>query len=162
MKKLLLAALATIATTVGAQMPVPLLDNAPPEKVIDLAVWRAAAPALQAALECKTKITPKIAALRPLLVTNERDQWEMIPPEPFSVLGLPVDAVVIYMDRDEQMGHSYTSIIMSKSLAEVRAAAKIKPKNDGRNTKIGNLGVGQPHGPDSVELTCTIAGKWQD
>jgi hypothetical protein len=162
MKKLLLSALATIATAAGAQMPVPLLDNAPPEKVIDLAVWRAAAPALQAALECRTKITPKIAALRPLLVTNERDQWEMIPPEPFSVLGLPVDAVVIYMDRDEQMGHSYTSIIMSKSLAEVRAAAKIKPNNDGRNTKIGNLGVGQPHDPDSVELTCTIAGKWQD
>lgn len=162
MKKLLLAALATAATTVFAQMPVPLLDSGLSEKVIDLNVWRAAAPALQAALACRTKITPKIAALRPLLTTNDRDQWEMIPPEPFSVLGLPVDAVVIYMDRDEQMGHSYTSIIMSKSLAEVRAAAKIKTKNDGRNTKIGNLGVGQPHGPDSVELTCTIAGKWQD
>lgn len=159
MKKLLLAALTITSSTVFAQMPVPLLDSVP---AIDLAVWRAAAPALQAALECRTKITPSLAALRPLLKKNDRDQWEMFPPEAFSVFGLPVDAVVIYIDRDEEMGHSYTSIIMRKSLAEVRTAARINPKIDGRNTKIGSLGAAQPRGPESVELTCTVAGKWQD
>lgn len=161
MKKLFLAALTLTSLSAFAQMPVPLLD-APAAKGIDLATWKAAAPTLQAALECRTKITPKIAALRPLLPKNTLDQWDLTPPEAFTVFGLKVSRVVIYMDSEGEMGHSYTSVIEGKSLADVRAAAKIKPKNDGRNTKIGGLDVGQPHGPDSVEVTCTIAGKWQD
>lgn len=161
MKKLLLAALTITSAAAFAQMPVPLLD-APATQDIDLATWKAAAPALQAALECKTQITPKIAALRPLLPKNSMDQWELIPPQAFTVFGLPVSKVIIYMDHAGEMGHTYTAVFVDKSVADVSAAAKIKPKNDSRKTKIGYLGVGQPRGPETVDLSCTVAGTWQD
>jgi hypothetical protein len=162
MKKLLLATLAITSATAFAQMPVPLLDSVPVTKSIDMATWKAAAPTLQAALECRTKITPKLATLRPLLPKNETDQWELTPPEEFSVFGLPVSSVVIYMDSEGQMGHTYTSVIVGKSLADATAAAKIKPKKTGRATKVGDLTVHQPRGPDTVEVHCTVAGTWQD
>lgn len=161
MKKLLLAALTITSAATFAQMPVPLLD-APAAQDIDLATWKAAAPALQAALECKTQITPKIATLRPLLPKNSMDQWELAPPQAFTVFGLPVSKVIIYMDHAGEMGHTYTTVIADKSVAHVSTAAKIKPKNDSRKTKIGYLGVGQPRGPETVELSCTVAGTWQD
>lgn len=162
MKKLLLVALTITSATVFAQMPVPLLD-ALAAQGIDLATWKAAAPTLQAALECRTKITPKMAAMRSLLPKNENDQWELEPPQAFTVFDLPVSRVIIYMDHAGEMGHTYTAVIASKSLADVRTAAQIKPRgNGGRNTKIGGLTVDQPHGTQTVELHCTVAGKWQD
>jgi hypothetical protein len=162
MKKLLLAALTITSATAFAQMPVPLLDNAPATKSIDIATWKAAASTLQAVLECRTKITPKLATLRPLIPKNETDQWELTPPEAFTVFGLPVSSVVIYMDSEGQMGHTYTSVITGKSLAVATAAAKINPKKTGRTTKVGDLTVHQPRGPDTVEVHCTVAGQWQD
>lgn len=162
MKKLLLAALTLTSITAFAQLPVPLMDSASTAKTVDLGAWKAAAPTLQSALECRTKITPQMTAMRSLLPKNKTDQWELTPPQPFTVFGLPVSNVVIYIDSTGEMGHTYTAVIAGKSLADVRAAAQIKPKSNGRNTKVGGLSVSQAHGPATVELGCTVAGKWEE
>lgn len=59
MKKMIIAVLTMTSASAFAQMPVPLIDN---DEVSSPAHWKAAAPIMQAALECRKIISPSDSA----------------------------------------------------------------------------------------------------
>ena len=146
-------------TAAHAQMPVPLLDN-DPAAPNNAALWAVAGPMLKAALECREDLPnhPTTRALLPHKPTGEEQHYRLIPPAGFRVFGLPVAEIEVWIDDgSDGPGHSYTSHIRSKTLAEVATAASLnKGKNfPHRKTRMGTLMVDQPSGPESVQLTCT-------
>jgi hypothetical protein len=100
---------------VQAQMPVPILsehhEEAPAEEgeprikastpmTPGSKTWAAAAPLLRQGLECRKLINPKHPALEALLPTKDgTNQWTLIPPQAFKVLGFPVQSIVLQIPR---------------------------------------------------------------
>ena len=146
-------------TAAHAQMPVPLLDN-DPAAPNNAALWAVAGPMLKAALECREDLPdhPTTRALLPRKPVGEEQHYRLIPPAVFRVFGLPVAEIEVWVDdgRGEQ-GHSYTSHIRGKTLAEVATAATLNKGKSAPNRKtlVGTLMADQPSGPESVQLTCT-------
>jgi hypothetical protein len=62
--------------------------------------WAAAATLLRQGLECRRLINPKHPALEALLPTKDgTNQWTLILPSAFKVLGFPVQTIVIQIPR---------------------------------------------------------------
>lgn len=148
MKTFALIAAAMLCTPAIAQMPVPLLDNAN-----GAAQWKAAAPLMQAGLECRQRINPDAPALRALL-PKDKEQWELIPPNGFSVFGLPVQSITIYIDPTGEMGATYTAVVAA-SKSSVASTANLHKQ---RKTKIGSLAVGAGDRPSLSAIICTVNG----
>jgi len=133
-----------------AQMPVPLLNN--DAVVANPAQWKNAAPILQAGLECRQQINPDNPALRPLFPRNNVDQWKIVPPKGFTVFGLPVQLITIYIDPSGELGASYTASVAAPKAAAIKAAKL----NRQRKTKIGILMAQQGiDDPSLTDITCT-------
>lgn len=143
-----------------AALPAALVQAA---DSISPAQWEAAAPHLQAALECRQRINRAHPALRPLLPRNRSGLWELTPPTPLTVFGLPVSRISIYIDPSGEMGASYTAFMAGQTIASLAKAATLKgdPSEPGRKTRVGMLTAGQAYGPATAEFTCTVMGTWQ-
>ena len=155
MKKIsfLILCAAIVCPHVLAQMPVPLLDNetsTPPSPQ-----WKAAAPILQAALECRQRLDPNSRILRPLLPPNDTSQWELTPPRGFTVFGLPVQAITLYIDPDGEMGASYAASVPVSKVA-AKNATKLTAK---RSPKVGSLMVQQSSQGPLTDIVCTVNGS---
>lgn len=129
---------------------------APAAHALDAAQWQSVAPAIQAALECRAKPDTAGAAWK-LLPRDPSGGIEPIkPPVAFSVFGVPVREVSIFIDPDGELGESYTADL-GASVAAVRKAAKLSA--EGRATKMGTLSLTEE---DSPKLTCTVAGTYDE
>ncbi|MDR2188794.1 MAG: hypothetical protein LBE62_12230 [Azonexus sp.] len=123
---LLATALLLANTPVMAQMPAALLDNAAvtgtPEQ------WKAARPALLAALECRKKLNPKDPALRPLL--TKKIDLTLIPPQGFTAFGLPVQSIhIATTDPDDEV--SYGTVVAATDAMAEKAVKPYKKKAKG-------------------------------
>lgn len=148
----LFAVVALVSASAMAQMPPALLDN---DATTNPAHWKAAAPVMQSALECRKRINPASPALRPLLPRNDVGQWELVPPKGFTVFGLPVQSITIYIDPDGEMGASYTATVAAPKNVAVSAAQL----NKQRKTEIGSLMAEQGARPSLTNITCTVSGS---
>lgn len=130
---------------------------APAAHALDAAQWKAVAPALQAALECRTKPDMTTAAWQALPHDGTGGVGPFTPPAPFTVFGLPVRQVTLFIDTSGELGESYSADVEA-SVAAVRAAAKLNASG-GRTTKMGELMLADG---DGRQLTCTIAGSYDE
>ena len=130
---------------------------APAAQAIDATQWQAVAPAIQAAVECRAKPDTTAAAWK-ALPRDESGGIEAIkPPAPFTVFGLPVQEVSIFIDPDGELGESYTATLGTNAAA-VRKAAELSTAG-GRTTTMGELMLGDGGAP---QLTCTVAGTYDE
>lgn len=127
-----------------AAMPVVLIDgNAP-----NLERWLTIEPAVQAALECRQTLpTTTLRGFPP----SEPGSWTLIPARSFSVFGLPVAQVRLFIDPDGDLGASYTAVIEKRSLEQVHRQLELT----GNRGRIGQLSADRPG--QHVELSCTVA-----
>ncbi|MDR3087592.1 MAG: hypothetical protein LBU45_06535 [Azoarcus sp.] len=151
MKKLALLALTALSSASAmAQTPATLSDNN--ATTADPAQWKTAASIMQSALECRQRINPTDPALRPLLPKNETNQWALIPPKGFSVFGLPVQLISIYIDPTGELGASYTaSVTASKAVA-----AKAAQLSGQRKTGSGSVRIDRGRRALLTGITCTV------
>ncbi len=130
---------------------------APAAQAIDATQWQALAPAIQAAVECRAKPDTTAAAWK-ALPRDESGGIEAIkPPAPFTVFGLPVQEVSIFIDPDGELGESYTATLGTNAAA-VRKSAKLSTEG-GRTTTMGELMLSDGGAP---QLTCTVAGTYDE
>ncbi len=148
----LFTAVALLSASAMAQMPTALLDN---DATANTAHWKAAAPVMQSGLECRQRINPATPALRPLFPRNDVGQWELVPPKGFTVFGLPVQSITIFIDPDGELGASYTATVAAPKNVAVKAAQLGKQ----RKTGIGSLMAEQGARPSLTNITCTVNGS---
>lgn len=134
-----------------------VLLAAPAAHALDAAQWRAVAPLVQAAIECRAKPDTAAAAWKSL----PRDEYGGIapikPPAPFVVFGLPVREVSIFIDPEGIEGESYTAKI-DATPAAVRKAARFTTES-GRATDMGGLTLTEDR---LTWLTCTVQGAYNE
>jgi len=154
-KFFLLLLTALTGTAAMAQMPVSLLDN---DASANSLQWEAAAPVIQAGLECRQHINPDDPALSHLPPPNEFSQWELVPPKGFSVFGLPVQAITLYIDPTGEMGASYTASVA----ATEELVAKTLESNSQHENAVGSLRAQPSHQyPSLTDIICTVMGYWE-
>ena len=124
-------------------MPVVLIDG----NASNLERWLTIEPAVQAALECR-QVLPA-ATLRGI-PPSDPGSWTLTPARSFTVFGLPVAQVRLFIDPDGELGASYTAVIEKRSLEQVRRQLEFA----GNRGRIGQLSVDQPG--QHIELTCTV------
>lgn len=170
-----------------AQMPVPVLSEqheaeAPAEEeepkikastpmTPSNKAWAAAAPLLRQGLECRELINPKHPALEALLPTKDgTNQWTLIPPQAFKVLGFPVQSIVLQIPRPtEQQYDQFPSYVTTVSAprstvwpAVKNYVARMKKTNDliHLNEEVENdmaalqLDVTDGEKPDTAKISC--------
>ena len=126
-----------------AAMPVVLIDGNTP----NLERWLTIEPAVKAALECRQALPA--ATLRGI-PPSEPGNWTLTPARSFTVFGLPVAQVRLFIDPDGELGASYTAVIEKRSLEQVRRQLEFA----GNRGRIGQLSADQPG--QHIELTCTV------
>ncbi|MCL2831441.1 MAG: hypothetical protein FWD77_12015 [Betaproteobacteria bacterium] len=107
--------------------------------------WKAAKPVLQALLECRGEDRINDPALQPLLQPNSEYEWELTPPNDFTVFGLPVQKIT-FVNTESGAGILYTSIIPGKTINEIVAAAKLKNDEHGFYTRGSKCEEGEGEG----------------
>jgi hypothetical protein len=127
----IIAAAALTSASALAQMPASLHDN---DAVASPAQWAAAAPILQAGLECRKAIDPAVPALRALLPKNDSHQWELVPPKGFAVFGLPVQSITLYIDSSGD--YSYTASVVASMAAANKAVRQSVKQIDNSSLRI--------------------------
>ncbi|KWV12094.1 hypothetical protein ISN34_07965 [Xanthomonas translucens pv. translucens] len=127
----------------------------PAAHALDAAQWRAVAPAVQAAVECRAKPDTNTTAWQALPRDQFGDITPIKPSAPFTVFGLPVSEVSISIDPDGVEGDSYTAKIASSTKA-IKAAAKLDTEGH-RETGIGTLEI-----DDMGQLTCVVPGSYSE
>lgn len=130
---------------------------APAAHALDAAQWRAVAPALQAALECRAAPDTTTAAWKALPREASGGIAPLAPPAPFTVFGLPVREVLVFIDPDGELGASYTTGFTASREA-VRKAARLDD-DGGRETSMGALALSAD---DEVRLSCTVMGTYDE
>jgi len=154
-KQALLIAAAMTCTGAMAQMPSPLFDN---DEITRPRQWETAAPIIQAGLECRQHIDPETPALRPLFPDDKNWQWELVPPQGFSVFGLPVQNITIFIDPTGEMGASYTASVAAPEAFTHKTLQAHKP----RENAIGSLMAQPTHNrPSLTDITCTVIGSYE-
>jgi hypothetical protein len=129
----------------------------PAAHALDAAQWKAIAPAIQAALECRTKPDTAAASWKALPRDASGAIKTIKPPVPFAVFGLPVREISVFIDPDGELGESYTAEL-GASAAAVRTAAKLNAAG-GRTTTMGELMLSDD---GAAKLTCTVAGTYDE
>ncbi|CEE60340.1 exported hypothetical protein [Xanthomonas citri pv. citri] len=134
-----------------------VLLAAPAAHALDAAQWRAVAPAIQAAIECRAKPDTAAAAWAALPRDEEGGIKPITPPLPFAVFGLPVREVSIFIDPAGELGESYTAKI-DATPAAVRKAARFTTEA-GKTAGIGGLTLTEDR---LTWLTCTVQGEYDE
>ena len=133
------------------------LPAVPAAHALDARQWQAVAPALQAAIECRAAPDTDAPAWKALGPAEGGSLGPFQPPAPFTVFGLPVREVTVYIDPDGEMGASY-SASFAATRAQLRSAAKLDAKAQ-RQSNMGSLGFSDD---SSASLTCTVAGSYDE
>lgn len=131
-----------------AAMPVVLMDGHAP----DLDQWSRIEPAIAAAVECRQ--TLPMHALDDI-APNAPGSWLLAPARSFTVFGLPMKRIELFIDPDGELGASYTAVIERRSLQQVRKQLNLIRARE----PIGQLSADQPN--DEVQLVCTVAATEQ-
>lgn len=96
-----------------AAMPVVLMNgNAP-----DLDHWLRIEPAIVAAVECRQALPMRVLDG---IAPNAPGNWSLTPARSFTVFGLPVKRIELFIDPDGELGASYAAVIEKRSLEQVR------------------------------------------
>ena len=82
--------------------------------------------------------------------SNEPGSWTLTPARSFTVFGLPVAQVRLFIDPDRELGASYTAVIEKRSLEQVNRQLEFA----GNLGRIGQLSADQPG--QHIELTCSV------
>ncbi|MFW9082711.1 hypothetical protein ACOI9X_26070 [Pseudomonas sp. P2757] len=138
-------------TLVLAAMPLVLMANTASLPNIDL--WIAAEPMLRSALECSSELD----------ITDERlkgfpqyadGSWEIRPARDFSIMGLPISTITLFIDATGKLGSSYTAVIEKRSLQQVEQAISFLQQQGPRAGRMSTAELGL-RGP--IVLTCTVS-----
>ncbi len=143
MKKLIIAVVATtIAQSAYAQEP----------------GWARIAPAVQAALECRTAPNLEDPDIQLLLSPDGNIDHKSVP-DGFTVFGMPVKQITLAHDEDEEerITLSASSLFEGKSLADARRAAGLI-KEHARSTPVGTLMASMGVG-NLAQISCTFTAK---
>ncbi|WP_231655233.1 hypothetical protein [Pseudomonas californiensis] len=135
MENLLLAALPVVAANGAA---------------IDPQRWAAIEASVKSAVECRAVLP---AAKLKDIAPGSPGSWTLTPPTTFTVFGLPVARVEVFIDPDGELGASYTAVFEKVSLQKLQQQLK-KANQKGL---VGDLAAGQAFGPQQVEASCVIA-----
>ncbi|ABM43707.1 hypothetical protein Ajs_3595 [Acidovorax sp. JS42] len=131
-----------------AAMPVVLMDGTAP----DLNHWLRIEPAIVAAVECRQALPLHVLEG---IAPNAPGSWSLTPARSFTVFGLPVTRIELFIDPDGELGASYTAVIEKRSLEQVRKQLKLASQRG----RIGQLSADQPSA--EVQVTCTVAATEQ-
>ena len=131
-----------------AALPLVLMDGHAP----DIDHWLRIEPAIAAAVECRQ--TLPMHALDGI-TPNAPGSWSLVPARSFTVFGLPVKRIELFIDPDGELGASYTAVIEKRSLEQVRKQLNLISARE----RIGHLSADQPN--DEVQLVCTVAATEQ-
>ena len=137
------------STLTNAQMPVSLIDN---QVSIDPQHWVEAEETIRSGLECRDLIDPNDPGLQNLLSAADSPQWTLVPPRNFSIFGLQVQSVTLFIDPDGEMGASYTATV-----AAPMALSKHSIDATEQSAKIGGIMI-EERSPSLTEITCTVDG----
>ena len=109
-------------------------------------------PDIAAAVECR-----HVLPLHVLdgIAPNAPGSWSLTPARSFTVFGLPVTRIELFIDPDGELGASYTAVIEKRSLEQVRKQLKLASQRG----RIGQLSADQPSA--EVQVTCTVAATEQ-
>lgn len=87
-----------------AAMPVVLMDSTAP----DLNRWLQIEPDIAAAVECRQTLPVRVLDD---IAPNAPGSWLLAPARSFTVFGLSVKRIELFIDPDGELGASYTSVI---------------------------------------------------
>ena len=131
-----------------ATMPVVLMDG----NATDIDQWLWIEPAIAAAVECRQALPMRVLER---ITPNAPGSWALTPARSFTVFGLPVKRIELFIDPDGELGASYTAVIEKRSLEQVRKQLTLA----GQRGRIGQLSADQPSA--EVQVSCTIAATGQ-
>ena len=131
-----------------AALPLVLMDGQAP----DIDHWLRIEPAIAAAVECRQ--TLPMHALDDI-APNAPGSWLLAPARSFTVFGLPVKRIELFIDPDGELGASYTAVIEKRSLEQVHKQLKFASQRE----HIGQLTADQPS--TEVQVSCTVAATGQ-
>ena len=131
-----------------ATMPVVLMDG----NATDIDQWLRIEPAIAAAVECRQALPMRVLER---ITPNAPGSWALTPARSFTVFGLPVKRIELFIDPDGELGASYTAVIEKRSLEQVRKQLTLA----GQRGRIGQLSADQPSA--EVQVSCTIAATGQ-
>ena len=129
-----------------AAMPVVLMDG----NTTDIDRWLRIEPAIVAAVECRQALPMRVLEG---IAPNAPGSWALTPARSFTVFGLPVKRIKLFIDPDGELGASYTAVIEKRSLEQVREQLKLASQRG----RIGQLSADQP----SAEVLVSCTEVWQ-
>ncbi len=131
-----------------AALPLVLMDGQAP----DIDHWLRIEPAIAAAVECRQTLP---LHMLDGIASNAPGSWSLVPTRSFTVFGLPVQRIELFIDPDGELGASYTAVIEKRSLQQARKQLNLISARE----RIGQLSADQPN--DEVQLVCTVAATEQ-
>ena len=111
-------------------------------------LWQAAAPILQAALECRGALpspwddSPEGAVLKPVITDGHDMLHSIFPPTDFRVFGLPVSEIEIHFSESCAQIDTYTAVISGETIPEIAKAAKINASTESNARHYGERKIG--------------------
>lgn len=131
-----------------AALPLVLMDGQAP----DIDHWLRIEPAIAAAVECRQTLP---LHMLDGIAPNAPGSWSLVPTRSFTVFGLPVQRIELFIDPDGELGASYTAVIEKRSLQQASKQLNLISARE----RIGQLSADQPN--DEVQLVCTVAATEQ-
>lgn len=101
-----------------AAMPVVLMDSNAP----NLDHWLRIESSITTAVECRQTLPMHVLEG---IAPNAPGSWSLTPARSFTVFGLPVKRIELFIDPDGELGASYTAVIDKRSLEQVRKQLKL-------------------------------------
>lgn len=138
-------------TLVLAAMPLPMMATTASLPNIDL--WINAEPMLRSALECSSELDITDERLKRFPQYAE-GSWEITPARDFSIMGLPISTITLFIDTAGKLGSSYTAVIEKRSLGQVEQAISLLQQKGPRAGRMSAIELGL-RGP--VVLNCTVS-----
>lgn len=131
-----------------AALPLVLMDGQAP----DIDHWLRIEPAIAAAVECRQTLP---LHMLDGIAPNAPGSWSLVPTRSFTVFGLPVQRIELFIDPDGELGASYTAVIEKRSLEQVRKQLKLASQHG----RIGQLSADHPSA--EVQVSCVVATTGQ-
>lgn len=138
-------------TFLFAAMPLVLMDSTAPWPKIDQ--WISAEPLLRSALECSSRLDMNDEKLRGF-PQYAKGTWEITPAHDFSIMGLPISMIKLFIGATNEQHSRYTAMIEKRSQQQVEQAVSLLRQQGPRAGRILTV-ESDPSG--SIALTCTIS-----
>jgi hypothetical protein len=140
----LLAAVPLLLTA----MPLLLMDNtAPDSTALEFERWLQLEPVIAAAVECRQ---PLPVDLLDGIKAQAPGQWALTPARSFTVFGLPVQQVELFIAADGKEGATYSATLEKRSLEQAEQLLSLLAVSQ----PIGQLQAEQSN--NQVKIRCTV------